>query len=350
MQLPIMVTHGLYSVNPGCSLNGELSGIIEACGSVANCQSVIDMALRQVHFLLSGVLGNVAMGLPHRDVQLGTKSQEQFFPHDAHEDSVSRGVTLALLEVLCGDDALVELLVAILAESDQIIRGISSGLPALPVMHMELDIVLLGGVGVTALTGVAIPPEDVLPDTVLPEHFALLVVLALWNRLAFLHCLDKLEVKLSSLNDHFCHGEQIANPLNCRDVFLNLDLHRGCEPSLVLAVYPVVEPRLTIPGFAVSPCSAELPAGREIVHYIVARVDLFGEQFLSLGAAGNSDGLAPRIHADNDFLRVMRGRHDHLNGEWGSVLYFGSLGIQKVPSLRFGAGHQGTPIFCDNID
>lgn len=142
MQLPIMVTHGLYSVNPGCSLNGELSGIIEACGSVANCQSVIDMALRQVHFLLSGVLGNVAMGLPHRDVQLGTKSQEQFFPHDAHEDSVSRGVTLALLEVLCGDDALVELLMAILAESDQIIRGISSGLPALPVMHMELDIVL----------------------------------------------------------------------------------------------------------------------------------------------------------------------------------------------------------------
>ena len=115
MQLPIMVTHGLYSVNPGCSLDRELSGIVEPCGSVANRQSVIDMTLRQVHLLLSGVLGNVAMGLPHGDIQLRTKPQEQFLPHDAHEGSISRGVTLALLEVLCGDDALVELLVAILA-------------------------------------------------------------------------------------------------------------------------------------------------------------------------------------------------------------------------------------------
>ena len=226
------------------------------------------MALRQVHFLLSGVLGNVAMGLPHGDIQLRTKPQEQFLPHDAHEGSVSRGVTLALLEVLCGDDALVELLVAILAESDQIIRGISSGLPAFPVMHMELDVVLFRRMGAAALAGVAIPPEDVLPDVILSKHFALLVVLALRDGFAFLHCLDKLEVKLSGLNDHFRHGEQIANPLDCRNVFLNLDLHRGCEPTLVLAVYPVVEPRLTIPCFAISPCSAELPAGREVVHHM----------------------------------------------------------------------------------
>ena len=253
MQLPIVVTHRLYCVNPGRSLNDELSGIVEACGSVANRQSVIDMTLRQVHFLLSGVLGNVAMGLPNGDIQLGTKSQEQFLPHDAHEGSVSRGVTLALLEVVCGDDALVELLVAIFAESHQIIRGVASGLPALPVMHMELDVVLFCRMGAAALAGVAIPPEDVLPDVVLPEHFALLVVLALRDRLSFLHCLDKLEVKLSGLDDHFLHGEQIANPLDCRDVFLNFDLHRRSEPSLVLAVDPVIEPRLTIPCLAVSP-------------------------------------------------------------------------------------------------
>ena len=70
MQLPIVVTHGLYGVNPFRSFDGELSGIVEACGSVANCQSVVDMALRQVHFLFSGVLCDVAMGLPHRDIQL----------------------------------------------------------------------------------------------------------------------------------------------------------------------------------------------------------------------------------------------------------------------------------------
>ena len=350
MQLPIMVTHRLYSVNPGCSLNGELSGIIEACGSVANRQSVVDVTLRQVHFLLSGVLGNVAMGLPHGDIQLGTKPQEQFLPHDTHEGSISRGVTLALLEVVCGDDALVELLVAILAESDQIIRGIASGLPAFPVMHMELDVVLFCRMGATALTGVAIPPEDVLPDVVLSEHFALLVVFALRDRLPFLHGFDELKVKLSGLDDHLRHWHQIANPFDCRDVFLNLDLHRGSEPSLVFAAYSVIEPRLTIPCFAISPCSAEFPAGREVVNYIVARFDFLGEQFLPLATAGDSDGLASSIHAEKDFLRVMRGRYDHLNGEWGSVFYFGSLGIQQVPSLRFGAGHQGTPIFCDNID
>ena len=91
------------------------------------------------------------------------------------------------------------------------------------------------------MTGVSIPPENVLPDVILPENFALLVVLTLRDRLSFLHCLDKLEVKLSGLDDHFLHGEQIANPLDCREVFLNLDLHRGCEPSLVLAVYPVYD-------------------------------------------------------------------------------------------------------------
>lgn len=193
MQLSIVMPHWLHGVNTVCSLDGELSGIVEACRSVANRQSVVDVALRLVHFLLSGVFGNVAMSLPHWDVQLRTKSKKQFLPHDAHEGGVSHRVTLALFEVVCGDDALVEFLVAILAESNQIIGSIASGLPALSVMHMELDVVLLGRVGAAALTGVAIPPEDVLPDVVLPEHFALLVVFTLQDRLAFLHGLDTLE-------------------------------------------------------------------------------------------------------------------------------------------------------------
>lgn len=154
MQLPIVVPHWLYGVKPVSPLNGELSGVIEPCESVANCQSVVEMALRQVHFLLSGILCYVAMGLPHRHIQFGAKPKEQFLPHDAHEGSVSRRAVFALLDVFCGDDALVELLVAILAESDQIIRGVASRLPALTMMHMELDVVLLCSTGTAALAGI----------------------------------------------------------------------------------------------------------------------------------------------------------------------------------------------------
>ena len=68
-------------------------------------------------------------------------------------------------------------------------------------------------------------------------------------------------------------------------MLLNLDLHGGRKPAFVLAPHAIVEAWLAIPGGTIAPRMAELPACGHQLDYIVARLDLCGEQFLRFGGS-----------------------------------------------------------------
>ena len=88
-------------------------------------------------------------------------------------------------------------------EGGQVVRGIPTGFPALLVVDMELDAV---SVLTAALAGIAIPPENILPNVIAAEHFAFLVILPLRNRLAVGDCFQQLQVKFSSFDNYLADG------------------------------------------------------------------------------------------------------------------------------------------------
>ena len=68
VELPVMVAHGLNGILAVCPAYS-----LGASGSNRNCQSIVDVALRQVQPFHSGVLGDVPLGLTDWDTQLLTK-------------------------------------------------------------------------------------------------------------------------------------------------------------------------------------------------------------------------------------------------------------------------------------
>lgn len=62
-------------------------------------------------------------------------------------------------------------------------------------------------------------------------------------------------------------------------MLLNLNLHRGSQPAFVLAVDPIVKSGLAVAGFAVPSGPPELPAGGQVLYYIIAGSDLGRKQF-----------------------------------------------------------------------
>ena len=92
---------------------------------------------------------------------------------------------------------------AFVAQGNQIIRGIPTDLAAFFVMDVQFDAILID---TTALTGISIPPEDVLAYIVLPIHLASLVVLTFRNSFPIGNGLQKLEIELCSLNNYLADG------------------------------------------------------------------------------------------------------------------------------------------------
>ena len=113
---------------------------------------------------------------------------------------------LALFEVLLRNQPLVEFLVTTLAKGNLVVRGVAAYLPALQMVDVKPDLFFLGCVCSAALTGVIISPKHVLPYIVVTVHLALLVILTLRDRFAFLDGFQQLQVELGGLYDHFAHG------------------------------------------------------------------------------------------------------------------------------------------------
>ena len=148
-----------------------------------------------------------------------------------------------------------------LAKGNLVVRGVAAYLPALQMMDMEPDLFFLGCVCSATLTGVPVSPKHVLPYIVVTIHLALLVILTLRNGLSIRNGFQQLQVELGGLYDHFADGQDTTDAPDGSDMLLDFDLHRRRQPSLVLAADSVIEARLTIPGLAVSPGSAELSTG-----------------------------------------------------------------------------------------
>ena len=108
----------------------------------------------------------------------------------------------------------------------------------------------------------------------------------------------------------------------------------------MLAPHAVVEPRLAIPGFAVSPGSAELSTGGQQVHHIIPGYHIGRKEFFLLCQCRHSNGLTSSVYAQNDFLGVAAASVDQLDGKGRPLLHFGFPGIQQMTGFCRGAGHQ----------
>ena len=236
-----------------------------------------------------------------------------------------------------------------LAKGNLVVRGVAAYLPALQMVDVKPDLFFLGCVCSTTLASVAVSPKHVLTHIVVTVHLALLVILTLRDRFAFLDGFQQLQVELSGLYDHFARGQDAANHLDGGDVLLDFHLHRWRQPTLAFASDSVIEARLAIPGLAISSGSAELSTGGHQVHHIIPRSYVSCKDFFLLCGCGHSDGLTSSVHAQNDFLGVAAASVDQLDGKGRPLLHFGFPVIQEMPSFCRGAGHQRTPVFVDDI-
>ena len=115
----------------------------------------------------------------------------------------------------------------------------------------------------TAATGISVPMKYILPDIVMAQHFALLIILTLRNRLAFLYGFEKLQIKLCGFYNDFGDRKQGAYTLDSGNVLLNLDLYRRSKPAFVLCTSTIVKSGLAVPGGTVPAGTAEFSAGRQ---------------------------------------------------------------------------------------
>lgn len=152
---------------------------VEAVSTLCNGKSIIRVRFRELEKLFPCRLRDVALCFCNRDGELCSEPLYQCLTHNTHEGGVSRRAALACPELLDGNDAEVELLVAILTERARVVRGISSVLTALEMMDMQLDGLLIGSFDATADAGVVISPEDILAYVIGAVHLALLIVLTL---------------------------------------------------------------------------------------------------------------------------------------------------------------------------
>lgn len=110
MQLPVMVPHGLYPINPLLLWDHGNFSDPKPMLSLGNCQGIIRMGFIQLQQLCPSVLGNVTLRLNNRDRQFLPKPLKQRLPHDSHEGSVSHGRPLPLFQHGQLDQALVKVL------------------------------------------------------------------------------------------------------------------------------------------------------------------------------------------------------------------------------------------------
>ena len=128
-------------------------------------------------------------------------------------------------------------------------------------VDVKPDLLLLGWMSSAALTSVVVSPKYVLTHIVVTVHLALLVILTLRNGLSIRNGFQQLQVELGGFYDHLADGQDTTDAPDGSDMLLNFDLHRRCQPSLVLAADSVIEARLAITGLAVSSRSTRLSTG-----------------------------------------------------------------------------------------
>ena len=273
-------------------------------------------------------LGDIAIGFFHRNRQFATEPLNKRFAHNAHESGIPHGAATLLL--IQSDLPLVKLLVAMFTKSQKIIGRVGSCLPALQMMHMELDALLCGRMRPTALAGVIIALEDILANVVFVVHLAELIIYTNRQRTPLQHSFQPLSIELGCLNDHFGDRKQGTHTLDGSDVLLHLHFYRRGEPTLMLASNTVIKSWCAVSGFAVSFCPAELPAGRKQIHNIVAWLDFRCKEFPFLGGSAQPYGFRTCVNTESDRLLVTAAAMQQLDGEWCSLLYSCLPGIQKA--------------------
>lgn len=103
-----------------------------------------------------------------------------------------------------------QFLVAAVAEGNLVVRGVAAGLPGFQMMHMELYALAVCAVALTALS---VTMQDILPHIVTAQHFAPLVIFALWDRPPLLYSFQKLQVKFCGFHNNLGDRKQDAHHL-----------------------------------------------------------------------------------------------------------------------------------------
>ena len=154
-------------------------------------------------------------------------------------------------------------------QCDEVVWCIAANVPTFQMMYMQLYDVLCIRMSAAALAGVIISLQNVLTNIVFVVHLTKLIVCLHRQRLAIQHRFEALRVKLCSFYNDFADRQPRADVLDGRNVLLNLDFNRRCQPAFMFAVYPVVKARRTVSGLAVASAPAILTTSREQVNNIV---------------------------------------------------------------------------------
>ena len=113
------------------------------------------------------------------------------------------------------------------------------------------------------------------------------------------------------------------------------------QPTLVLAVDPVVKPRLAVASCPAPAGEPELPAVSQIFHHIIAGRELRCEYFFFMSSRRHTNCLAAGVHTQDDWLDIGLGSGGQPDRKWRSPHYNGGTGLEQEPYLTVVlCGHQ----------
>ena len=196
--------------------------------------------------------GDISERLSNRDRKLIAKPPHEGISHNTHKCSIPHR-RQALCDIAKVNFAFVVCLMARFAKRYQIAGRITSRFARLNMMYVQLNRLFVRRMRLTALAGVVIALENVLPDIVFVIHFAKLIIFANRHRLTLQHSLQPLHIKLCGFYNNFRYRQDAHDALNTGNVLLNLYFDRWSKPSFVLAMHAVVESRRPISLGSVSP-------------------------------------------------------------------------------------------------
>ena len=274
-----------------------------------------------------GVLGQISVR--HGD-HIGVFFLQPFVEcptHDAHEGCIPVGSSSSD-GIRKFDLSKVISTVTGFAERDQIVRRISSGLPAFDVVHIQ-DRVL--GSALAALTDVAVPEQDVFPRVPEGQLRTGLVVRSVRERKAFLTGLQELCVERCRLDGDVGDRKDFRHLPDDLEMRGDFRLHGRGQPTLVLGTYPVEKPGLSVPRLPVSSASAVLSSFRDELGYVGTKFDFGRIDFFRPGTGRDSDDFAPGIDAEIDGLCELCGLIQQLNGERFQSSDFCKFAFQHPP-------------------
>ena len=158
----------------------------------------------------AGVLSDVAVGVAHVDrrAERAFRMAQHFPPHDVHRGGIAESSEVAFEIEL--DFAGVVCVVARLAERDEVVGAVASGLAALDVVDVEHRVLRLA---VAALALVPVTPQDVFAEVQEIELRPLLVF-----RPGDVGIFDALHVELRDLDDDLRYRKELCDVFDEFDV------------------------------------------------------------------------------------------------------------------------------------